>query len=157
MADELNLDLDENNNEDINRNEERFKKLSEKVKLTAKERDELKAEAEKVKAEKEALAKEAEFYKGFTKVSSKYQGAADYQDKIWEKVKSGYAIEDAAVSTLVSEGKYMPPPTPETKETVAGGSAATGITDSDKSINEMSTEEKRKQIEKLSYSEIFGK
>lgn len=157
MADELELNLDEDKDEDINRTEERIKKLSEKVKLTAKERDELKAEAEKVKAEKEALAREAGFYKDFSKVSTKYQGATDYQDKIWEKHKSGYSVEDAVVSTLVAEGKYTPPAQPEVKEVVAGGSAATGITDSDKSLNEMSAEDKRKEIEKLSFGEVFGK
>src|SRR3990167_6846125 len=94
--------------EDINKTQERITTLSSKVKKTAEQRD---AEAE---ARKEAEAKtvvaeqERDFFKGFSTVSTKYPAAPEYQDKIWEKVKGGYSVEDAAVSVLNAEGKLVP-------------------------------------------------
>src|ERR1043166_8110845 len=129
MADDLDLDLDSTEEQDkVNKVEKRIKDLSEKVRLTATERDELKAKTEQVEAEKAAALKDVDFYKNFSTVSSKYAGSADYQDKIKEKVGAGYTIEDATISTLVAEGKFTPPPTPAAPKTSpAGGSAVNNI------------------------------
>lgn len=143
MSDEDLLDLDENNNEDINRDNNRFQKLVEKVKLTAKERDDLAQAKDSESKARLETEKERDFYKGFNGLSSKYQGATEYQDKIWEKVKAGYDIEDATVSILNKEGKFTPTPRVEDRSTVAGGSASTGITDTEeKSVEKMSQSER---------------
>lgn len=125
--------------EKTSRPDNRFKDLSEKVETTAKERDEATAKAE-------AAQKEVEFYKGFTKVSSKYEGASDYQDKILEKVNSGYDLEDATISVLAKAGKFTAP-VKERGESPAGGSASTSMTGADdKPINEMTQAEKREKL-----------
>lgn len=69
------------------------------------------SEADKARlaAEKAESDKERDFYKGFNTMASKYQGAADHQDKILEKVKAGYDIEDATVAVLSREGKLGAP------------------------------------------------
>ena len=118
------------------RSDNRFKDLSEKVELTAKERDE--ANAAKLAAEKEV-----EFYKGFSKL--KYQDAADYQDKIKEKVLAGYDMEDAAISVLAKAGKLNAPQAQ--RESPAGGSASTAMKSADdKPVSEMTTAEKREKL-----------
>lgn len=151
MDEELTLDLGEDKSKEIiSRKDKKIDSLSEKLGLTEKEKGELatKADAEaKARAEAE---KERDFFKGFTQVSSKYQGAHEYQDKIWEKVKSGYELEDATISILAKEGKYTPQPQPVEKEVAAGGSAATGITDNvDKRPGEMSKDELHSALKDL--------
>jgi len=142
MADDLDLEL-EDEQENINKVELRIKKLSEKVKLTSEERD----EKDKLLQEKESLlantSKELEFFKGFSKVSAKYQGANEYQDKIWEKVKSGYDVEDATISILAKEGKYTPQAPKVERESAAGGSASTSMSDNEKTAQDMSQDERK--------------
>lgn len=124
------------------RSDNRFKDLSEKVELTAKERDE--ATAAKLAAEKEL-----DFYKTFSKVSSKpeYQAASEYQDKIKEKVLSGYDMEDATISVLGKAGKLGNFAPPVKRDSPAGGSASTAIqSGDDKPVNEMTTAEKRAKL-----------
>ena len=109
---------------------------------------------EEAEAKANAAQKDVEFYKNFNIVSAKYQGANEYQDKIREKVMSGYDVEDAMISILAKEGKFqgMPTPTPE-REMAAGGSAPTAMAGSGgKSVDEMSKDEKRAALE-----EAFGK
>ena len=114
------------------RKDKRFTDLSEKVKTTAEERD--------------AAKREAEFYKGFSAVTAKYKGANDYEDQIKEKVMKGYSIEDAALTTLASEGKLAGAP----KSYSAGGSANTQLpAQEEKPIGEMSLEEKRTKLLEL--------
>lgn len=119
------------------RPDNRFTQLSEKVETTAKERDEL--------ATKLALAeKENEFRKGFSKVASKYEGANDYEDKILEKVNSGYDLEDATISVLAKAGKLN---APQQRQSPAGGSASTSVqSPDDKPVGEMTTAEKREKL-----------
>jgi hypothetical protein len=150
MAEDLDLDLNlDNEEQNINNNraQKRFTDLSEKVKLTAQERDDLakaKAEAD-VKAEK--AEKERDFYKDFSTSSAKYPGATDYQDKILEKVKSGYTVEDATVSVLNAEGKLTTPQAP--RESPAGGSATNSMKgEGEKTIAEMTQAERRAILEK---------
>lgn len=135
----------------INKSEKRFKDLSEKVRLTAEERDEkerLLKEKEEALAQKE---KEVEFFKNFSQITSKYTGAGEYQDKIHEKYMAGYDVEDAAIAILAKEGKYTPEIKAEPKESPAGGSAPNTMTGGavDKPLSEMQADEKREALLKL--------
>jgi len=121
----------------VPRPENRFKDLSEKVEMTAKERDEARLAAE-------AAQKEVEFYKGFSKL--KYPDAAEFQDKIKEKVMAGYDMEDAAISVLAKAGKLQSS-SPVQRESPAGGSATTALKSfDDKPPGEMTTAEKRERL-----------
>ena len=123
---------------DTTRSDNRFKDLADKVKSTAEERDAANAKIV-------ALEKENEFHKGFSKVASKYEGAADYQDKILEKVNSGYELEDATISVLAKAGKLTNAPVQ--RESPAGGSATTTINNGgEKTLNEMTHAEKREAL-----------
>jgi len=148
MSDDLPTDNEGENDQEEEkiekppRSDNRFKDLSEKVEMTAKERDEAKAAAE-------AAQKEVEFYKDFSKL--KYQDAADYQDKIKEKVMAGYDMEDAAISVLARAGKLTPPPQ---RSSPAGGSASTAIKSGDeKPIGEMTRAEKREALMEIERQE----
>lgn len=148
MADELDLELElDENQENINKVEKRIKSLSEKVKLTSEERDELKGLNENLTQEKESISKERDFFKDFNGISAKYQGANEYQDKIWEKVKSGYDVEDATISILAKEGKYTPSQPKQDIGNFAGGSATTSMQGGDKKApHEMSQDELRNEL-----------
>jgi hypothetical protein len=120
----------------------RFQELSEKVKLTSQERDELAQAKTALEAEKSSLAKERDFYKDFSVNVAKYPNASEYQDQILEKVKSGYSTEDAMVSVLAKEGKLMPPSEkPQPKQHIEGGSAPT-IQGGTKGLSDMTADEK---------------
>lgn len=147
-GDELDLVDSADQEEEKNKAEKRIKSLSEKVKLTAEERDNLAKAKEESDAKAAEALKDAEFYKNFTTTATKYPGAADYLDKIQEKHRAGYSVEDATISTLVAEGKFTPPtPPPQPKESPAGGSAVTNVSKGEKSVSEMSQEERRKVLE----------
>lgn len=144
MAEELELDLE--GSEDINKTQERIKNLSSKVRDASKERDEAKEAASAAEAKAEAAQKERDFFKDFTGISSKYQAAPEFQDAIWEKVKSGYTPEDAAVSVLNANGKLVSQPAPaQQPNNAGGGSAPTMIPDagSEKPVKEMTQDERR--------------
>ncbi len=152
MADELlDLELDDNDNElqdKVSKSEKRIKDLSEKVKLTSQERDEKDQLLAKEQAEKSAALKEAEFYKGFNTIQGKYQGSADFQDKIKEKFTAGYSIEDATVSVLNAEGKFNPTAPAAELESPTGGSAVNAINQKgDKKVSDMTRPELREQLE----------
>lgn len=150
MADELDLDLDSDNEtqEQINKSEKRIKSLSEKVKTTSEERDAEKARADKEAAEAAQARKDAEFYKNFTNISSKYQGAHEFQDQIREKTALGLDVEEATMLVLTKEGKYTPPPPPQPKiDSPTGGSSSTTLKAGEKGVSDMSTDEKRKALE----------
>ena len=145
MEDEIDLDrIDENINSN-NRVEARITKLTEKVKLTEKERDELNVLVKQKDEELATANKERDFYSKFSDSSAKYEGANEFKDKIREKVMAGYDVEDATVAVLAKEGKLTSPPAPVAeKDTVAGGSASTAISgDGEKPMSEMTKEEKR--------------
>ena len=161
MADENELDLELDNNEEIiSRKDKRIESLSEKYKLSEKEKAELETAKAEAEARAESAKKEADFFKGFNQVASKYPEASEYQDKILEKVNSGYDIEDATTSILIAESKYKPykPIAPQVdKESVAGGSAATGITDNvEKTSDKMSRDEMRSQLLEMESKGEFG-
>lgn len=130
------------------RSDNRFKDLSDKVETTAKERDE-------ANAAKQAAEKELEFYKSFSKVSTKpeYQAASEFQDKIKEKVLSGYDMEDATISVLGKAGKlgnFTPPPK---KDSPVGGSAVNNAGAGEKSAQDMTQAEKRAALEQFDREE----
>ena len=144
MADELDLDLSPTPEEEhINKVEKRIKDLSEKVKLTSTERDDLAKAKDESEAKATAALKDVDFYKNFSAVSSKYAGANEYQDKIREKVNSGYTLEDATVSVLNSEGKFVPT-AQAPRESPAGGSAVnTFNSGGEKTVGDMTQAERR--------------
>ncbi len=144
MADELDLELDDELQEKVSKSQERIKSLSEKVKLTSQERDDLAKEKETLAIEKAQLAKENDFHKNFNSLIPKYQGAVKYQDKIKEKVLAGYSVEDATTSELIAAGEYIPPePALASRESPAGGSATTALkAEGEKKLSEMTREEK---------------
>lgn len=142
MLDENGVEIPDTNKEPESggdKKDNRFNDLANKVKDTAAERDAANAKAE-------AATKEAEFYKGFSKVSSKYEGASDYQDKILEKVNAGYDLEDATISVLAKAGKFQAPTTTQ-RESPTGGSATTTMNQGgEKSLSEMTHAEKREAL-----------
>lgn len=150
MDEELDLDLEEDREDKINKVEKRITSLTGKIK----EKDTLlnqESEArKKAEEERDNISKEREFYKGLNQVSAKYPGASEYQDKILEKVKAGYDVEDATISILAKEGKYTPAaPQPE-REVAAGGSASIGINNiGDKSPQEMTQDERAAALRDL--------
>ena len=151
MADEETQEGVDNIQDDVqlddvqeNKVEKRIKDLSNKVKLTSKERDEL-AEAKKLSdAELGNAKKEVEFYSAFSDTTDKYPNAKEFKDKIKEKVLAGYSVEDAAVAVLAKEGKLT---APRVIDNPAGGSATNlpGNTGS-KPLQDMSREEKRDEV-----------
>lgn len=154
MENELDLNLDniEGQAEEKLKVKNRFEQLSEKVILTSKAKD---AEAEarkKAEVERDTFAKERDFYKDFSVNVSKYPNASQYQDKILEKVKSGYSTEDAMVSVLAKEGKLnnsAPEAAPrQSSGQVEGGSAPTTFEGS-KSIYDMTPAEKLSALAEL--------
>lgn len=146
MADDLDLDLDTTvEDQEHVKQDKRIKDLSEKVRLTAEERDE---RDKLIKERDEQLAKankEIDFFKNFSPLTSKYQAAGEFQDKIKEKVMAGYEVEDATVAVLSKEGKLTAPVVPPPpKENPAGGSAINTIkTGDEKPLSEMTRDEKR--------------
>lgn len=146
MADELDLDTLDSDIEKENRVEKRIKDLSEKVKLTSEERDEQKRLAEERDVKISGLEKERDFLNSFGDQVGKYPEAAQFRDKIQEKVLKGYSMEDATMSTLVAEGKYNPPKVEQPIGDFVGGSAPTQHQGGEKSLNQLSRDEKRAKL-----------
>ena len=147
MGEEIDLDL----NSDLDSDEEKQRNDRE-LKRNKDLSDKLKAEGEaraKAEAERESAVKEADFFKNFNPLVSKYQGAGEYQEQIKERVLKGYDVEEATVAVLAKEGKYTPPVAPEPpKDSPAGGSAINTMnTGGDKSLEDMSRDEKREALE----------
>lgn len=148
MADELDLELLDENINNSNKVENRIKDLSQKVKDTSTERDELKAKAQAEADARLAAEKERDFFKDFSAQSSKYPAAVAHQDKILEKVKSGYSMEDATVSVLNAEGQFTPQPKTVERVEVAGGSAVNQPNmGGDKTVAQMTQAERRQALE----------
>lgn len=142
MEDTIDLEV-EDSQQETNRPNNRYKDLADKYRAEREEKERIAQEKAALEAEKLASQKEVEFYKTFSSLSGKYQGASDYQDKIREKVLSGYDIEDATISVLAKEGKLTNAPVREIMP--AGGSATNTITptSNNKSPSEMSLDEMR--------------
>lgn len=142
--DEFELELE--SPEDINKTEVRIKNLSSKVREASTERDDAKKLAEEAEARALAAEKKVEFLGSFTEVSGKYQGATEYRDAIEAKVQAGYSVEDATVSVLNAEGKLTAPVQTVQPVTAGGGSAATLIPSTDKTVGEMNQAERREAL-----------
>lgn len=132
--------------EEVNPAEKRIKDLSEKVKLTATERDEKDKLLKEKEVETESLKKENEFFKSFGTQVSKFPEASAFQDKIKEKVMNGYSMEDATAAVLVAEGKYQAPRNLQPIGEIAGGSATTVHQSTDRTLGQMSRDEKRAKL-----------
>jgi len=147
MAEELDLDteIETEIETEVNKTEKRIKDLSEKVKLTAEERDEQIKLLTERDVQLAKANKEIDFFKNFSPMTSKYQAAGEFQDKIKEKVMAGYEVEDATVAILAKEGKLtVPTVSPPPKENPAGGSASNTISaGGEKPLAEMTRDEKR--------------
>lgn len=125
--------------------EKRIKQLSNKVKLTSTERDQLAKAKQKLEVERDTAKKEVEFYSAFSDTTDKYPVAKEFKDKIKEKVLAGYSVEDAAVSVLAKEGR-LEAPLPA-RDNPAGGSATNPpMTGESKPLKDMSLEEKRTEV-----------
>lgn len=151
MSDELDLELDltEEEGEKKSRVKERITKLAtEKTEALKKAEAEVKAR-EGAEARAKELEKEMSFYKGFSNVATKYQGAHEYQDKILEKVRSGYDVEDATLAILAKEGKLQQKAPETPKESAAGGSATNSLPQGEKSVGEMSQSERKSKLSEL--------
>lgn len=147
MADELELDLE---TEDITRKDNRIKSLSDKVRTTSEERDALAKAKEESDAKATAAQKDAEFYKGFNTVASKFGNATEYQEQIREKVALGLDVEEATMLVMTKEGKYTPPTQPIVRESAAGGSASMGITDNaERTAKDMTQEDRKKALREI--------
>lgn len=140
---DLNLDLDkiETQAEEKLKVKNRFEKLSENVIKTSRERDEALAKVQAESQAKAAAEKERDFYKDFSVNVPKYPHAAEYQDKILEKVRGGYSTKDAIVSVLNDEGKLIPSELVKQSQTIAGGSAS-NVSEGTKSLKDMTAAEK---------------
>lgn len=131
---------------ELSRAEERIKQLSEKVELTAKERDEqtklVKERDEKIST----LEKEGAFNSGYADVLATYPVAKDHKDEIKAKVLQGMSVEDATFAVLGKAGKLG---SQGPMAQVAGGSAATTMPQGgQKEVKDMTQAERRSQLEK---------
>lgn len=148
--------VDENGNEIITNepsdSQKRITDLSGKVRDTAAERDNERAGREKAETEKAEVARERDFYQGFSDVVSTNPAAKDHKDDILAKVKSGYTVEDATFAVLGKLGKLAQPKVDSTA--IAGGSAVTTPPQggAHKSVSEMTREEKRAALIELEKS-----
>lgn len=146
MENEFELDLDniESNAEKKVEYKNRFQKLSEKVFITSKEKEEALAKAQAAEDARLKAEKERDFFKDFSTNVSKYPSASEYQDRIFEKVGAGYSTEDAILAVLAKEGKLNFSSTQQNNQSqvqVEGGSAATSF-EGQKSVKDMKPEEK---------------
>lgn len=149
MAEDLELDLGDDSQPEEHPIDKRIEKLSEKVKLTSKERDDLDRLNKEKDAEIANLKKDIDFRNSFGTVLTKYPDVSTHQDKVKELVSKGYSIDDAAVSVLIAEGKYTPPKreTTSNMSSPAGGSAPIQpITGGEKSVSDMTRDEKRAKL-----------
>ena len=145
--DEFDLDIVDEDIDKKNKVEKRIKDLSDKVRITSEERDELKGLLVESEKAKEAAFKERDFHSSFADATAKYPGANEYKDTIKDKVLSGYSVEDATVAVLASEGKLvMPEPAAEPEPSPAGGSAVNQPPAGEKKLDEMTLEEKREAV-----------
>lgn len=148
MAEDIDTLLNDEGTKEVPESEKRIKDLSNKVKTTAQERDEMSKGRQEAEAKAASAEKKAGFYKDFSKLSAKYNGAADHLDEIEAKVMSGYDPEDATVSVLSRAGKLNSTAKAPERETIAGGSAATiSVKEGGaKEIHELSRDEKRQAL-----------
>lgn len=146
MAEKNDLDLSEDAEQQVPIS--RVNELSTKVKLTAKERDELAELNKTVTGERDNALREVNFYKDFSGVTTKYSNAGQFTDAIKTKVLAGYTVEDATVSVLAANGQ-LTTPSPE-RQSAAGGSSTTSISQGGKKeIKDMNRDEKLAELHEM--------
>lgn len=128
------------------RSTQRINELSEKVKLTSQERDEKERLLKETTEKLATLEKEKSFSDSFVEILATQPAAKDHKDEIKAKVLAGYTPEDAAFAVLGKAGKLGSAPTAAPQ--VAGGSATTNVTATQKSAAEMSQADRRAILEK---------
>lgn len=162
MDNDFDLDLDEgvNREEIISRKDKKINSLGLKLGESEKEKAEIAQKEAEARTKAEAAEKERDFFKGFNTIATKYPGAADHQEAIWERVQKGTDAEEATIAVLVKEGKYTPPPQEQVQPLtagVAGGSASTSIIDQgSKTPDTMTQDERRAALKELESRGEFG-
>ena len=127
--------------------EDRIRQLSDKVELTAKERDEKDRLLGESNNKIATLEKENSFNSGFADMLGTHSAAKDHKDEIKTKVMAGYSVEDATLAVLAKAGKLAPQANAPVQ--VAGGSAATAMPQGgEKSPKDMTQAERRATLEK---------
>lgn len=135
------------NSDDQSRANERIIKLNSEKKAAEFAAAEAQAKTAEAEAAKVAAEKDRDFYASFTESTAKYPGAAEYKDKIKEKVQAGYSLEDATVSVLNKEGKLTQSAPKVEIAPAAGGSAVNQLPDGgSKTLKEMTRDEKRQAL-----------
>lgn len=129
------------------RSQQRIQQLSEKVELTAKERDEKAKLLEERDARIATLEKENTFNSGFADILATQPKAIEHKDAIKEKVLAGYSVEDATFAVLGKAGQLgVQVQNPHVQ--VAGGSATTNPQGGQKDVKDLSLAEKREILAK---------
>lgn len=142
MADQLDATLEQPGEAD-----KRIKQLSDKVRLSETEKDELKKLNDEQAGTIATLERENSFNAGFADTVATTPQAKEFKEDIKAKVLSGYTLEDATYAVLGKAGKLNQTAS-ENKESPAGGSAVTAVTQpGNKSIKEMTPEERRAALE----------
>lgn len=135
--------------EPVSESQKRITQLSEKVRLASEERDEKARLLEESTTKIATLERENAFNSGFVDVLSTHSAAKDHKDDIKAKVLSGMSVEDATFAVLGKAGKLGASQPQNTANHVAGGSAPTTQTQTaDKSVKEMTQDERRSQLSK---------
>ena len=141
MADELDATL-----EQPSEAEKRIKQLSDKVRLSETEKDELKKLSDEKDTKIASLERENAFNSGFADTVANTPQAKEFKDDIKAKVLSGYSLEDATYAVLGKAGK-LNQSSRENLESPAGGSATTTVTQGGtKSVKEMTPDERREAL-----------
>lgn len=146
MAEELDLDLDFQEDQNINKTEERIRNLSSKVKEKAQETATEREARLAAEARAEAAEKTVAFLNDFSNMASKFPNAPEYREAIQEKVLAGYSVEDATVAVLNAEGKLMPQeqgPIAPIESPIGGSASMPPLTTGERSASDMSLDEKR--------------
>src|SRR3990167_212937 len=150
MTDQNELDLEQLDNEieKESKVEKRIKDLSEKVRLTAEERDAERKKLEEYTSKTKELERERDFFSSFSDIVSSNPAAKDHKDEILAKVKGGYSVDDATFAVLGKAGKLGHQEQRIDVGQVAGGSAAVNqpVLGGEKSIHEMTRDEKRAKL-----------
>ena len=126
--------------------EKRIKQLSDKVRLTSEERDELKKLADEKDSKLVEKDRELSFANGYADVLSQHPDAKDFKEDIKSKVMAGMSVEDATFAVLGKAGKLGQQ---VDSAPIAGGSAATTMAQApaEKSVNDMTQAERRAELE----------
>lgn len=130
------------------RSQQRIKELSEKVELTAKERDEFKSLREKDQQVIADLTRENSFNSSFADILGSFPSAKDYKDDIKAKVLAGYDPTDAALAVLGKAGKLGAQPAIQPQNPAGGSADTVMVQGADKPVSELSQEERRAILEK---------